>query len=325
MREITYREAIHEAMAEEMRRDESVFQLGEDIAKFGGPYKVTLGLSDEFGTSRMLDTPLSEAGIAGAALGASLVGMRPIAEIMYIDFSTISSDIIINLMGKIRFMTAGGTKVPLVVRTQEGGGVSAGPQHSQSLEMLFANVPGLIIVLPSTPYDAKGTLKSAIREDNPVIYIEHKGLYGTKGPVPEDEYFIPLGKTDIKREGSDITLVTISRGVVHALEAAKVLEEEGISLEIIDPITIKPLDEDTIINSVKKTGKLMIVYEACKAYGFGAEIAAMVAEKAIDYLDAPIRRIAGLDAPIPFGLRLESYVLPNANDIIKVAREMAKL
>ena len=324
MREITYREALREAMREEMRRDESVFQLGEDIGPFGGAYKVTLGLSEEFGKTRMLDTPLAEAGIAGAAIGAAIVGMRPIAEIMYMDFSTIASDMIINLASKIRFMTGGGVKVPLVIRTQEGGGVSAGPQHSQCLEAMYLNAPGLIIVLPSTPYDANGLLKSAVREDNPVLFVEHKNLYNTKGPVPEEEYLVPLGKTDVKREGSDVTVVAISKSVVLALEAAEILEREGISLEIIDPMTIKPLDEDTIIDSVKKTGKLLIVHEAHRTGGFGAEVAALVADKAIDYLDAPIKRLAALDSPVPFGLSLEAFVLPTAKDIVEAARSIAR-
>jgi pyruvate/2-oxoglutarate/acetoin dehydrogenase E1 component len=324
MREITYREAVREAMREEMRRDDSVFQLGEDIAHFGGAYKVTLGLSDEFGKARMLDTPLAEAGILGAAIGAALMGMRPIAEIMYIDFSTIASDLIINLAAKFRFMSGGAVKMPLVVRTQGGGGVSAGPQHSQSLEAIYAHIPGLMVVMPSTPYDAKGLLKSSIREDNPVVFIEHKGLYGIKGPVPAEEYLIPLGKADVKRPGRDLTVVAYSRSAIHALEAASSLEKEGISLEVIDPMTLKPLDEERILESVEKTGKLLIAHEAHKTCGFGAEVAALVAEKAIDCLDAPIKRVAALDVPIPFGPRLEGFVLPGTEDIMIAARELAK-
>ena len=324
MREKTYREALREAMREEMRRDESVFLMGEDIAHFGGAYKVTLGLSDEFGKKRVLDTPLAEAGIMGAAIGAAIIGMRPVAEIMYIDFSTIASDLLINLAAKFRFMSAGTFKLPLVVRTQGGGGVSAGPQHSQSLEAIYAHIPGLMVVMPSTPYDAKGLLKSSIREDNPVVFIEHKGLYGMKGPVPEEEYLIPLGKADIKRQGRDITVVTYSRSAIHTMEAASFLEKEGISLEVIDPMTLKPLDEETILESVQKTGKLMIVHEAHKTGGFGAEIAALVSEKAIDCLDAPVRRIAALDVPIPFGLKMEGFVLPNVEDVVAGARDLAK-
>jgi len=321
MREITYREAVREALREEMKRDESVFLLGEDIGVFGGSYKVTLNLIDEFGAERVLDTPLAEEGIVGTAIGASMVGMRPVAEIMYIDFSTLSYDMTINLAAKLRFMSGGKLKLPLVIRTQEGGGVSAGPQHSQCLEAIYGHIPGLIVVLPSTPYDAKGLLKSAIREDNPVVFIEHKGMYGMKGNVPEEEYTIPLAKGDIKREGTDVTVVALSRSVIFALEAAEKLQLENISVEIIDPMTIKPLDEDIIIESVKKTGRLVIVHEACKMYGFGAEIAATVADKALDYLDAPIKRVAALDVPIPFGMRLENFVLPNVEDIIKAVKQ----
>lgn len=322
MREITYREAVREAMREEMKRDETVFQLGEDIAKFGGAYKVTTGLSDEFGTKRMLNTPLAEGGIAGAAVGAAIAGLRPIAEIMYIDFSTLASDMIINFAAKYRFMTGGKVNLPLVIRTQGGGGVSAGPQHSQSLEAWYAHIPGLIVVMPSTPYDAKGLLKSSIRDNNPVVFIEHKGLYGSKGPVPEEEYLIPLGKAAIKREGKDITVVALSRSVLHAVEAAEILNKEGIDLEVIDLMTIKPIDEKTILRSVEKTSRLIIVHEACKTAGIGAEIAAIVSEKGIDFLDAPIRRVAALDTPIPFGLRLESFVLPSVEDIVTCAREL---
>jgi len=323
VREITYREAIREAMREEMRRDETVFQLGEDIGRnFGGAFKVTAGLGEEFGDARILNTPLAEAGIVGVAVGSALVGMRPIAEIMYMDFTTLAIDIILNTMSKIRFMTGGMVKMPVVVRTQQGGRGVSGATHSQSLEAMFMHIPGLIVILPSTPRDAKGLLKSAIREDNPVIFIEHKGLYAMKGPVSAEEYLIPLGKAEIKREGRDITVVAISRSVLRALEAAEKLEEEDIHLEVIDPMTIKPLDEETIISSVQKTGRLMVVHEACKTGGFGAEVAAIVSEKAIDYLDAPIKRVAALDAPIPCGEVFENFVLPGVDDIIHASRKL---
>jgi len=322
MRELTYREAVREALREEMKRDPSVFLMGEEIAEYGGSYKVTQGLVDEFGHERVRNTPLAEASIAGAALGAALVGMRPVAEIMYIDFSFIAADQIINQIAKLRYMTGGMVKVPLVIRTQGGGGVAAGPHHSQSLEAIYAHIPGLLVVMPSSAYDVKGLLKSSIREDNPVIFIEHKKLYGEAGEVPEEEYLVPLGKGEVKRQGKDMTVVTYSRCVIRTLTVAEELQKDGIELEVVDPRTLKPLDEDVILSSVKKTGKAMVVYEACRTGGFGAEIAAMIAEKAFDYLDAPIKRVAALDSPIPFNPRMEDYVIPNENDIKTAAMEL---
>jgi len=322
MRELTYREALREALREEMKRDSSVFLLGEDIAEYGGTYKVTQGLVEEFGHDRVRNTPLAEAAIAGAALGAALVGMRPVAEIMYIDFSPIAMEQIFNQIAKLRYMTGGMVKVPLVIRTQSGGGVSAGPHHSQSLEALYTHIPGLKVVMPSTPYDAKGLLKSSIREDNPVIFIEGKKLYGQTGMVPEKEYLVPLGKAEVRRDGSDITIIAIARMINRALQVAETLEKDGISVEVIDPRTLIPLDEDTIINSVKKTSRALIVHEACKTGGFGAEIAAIIAEKAFDCLDAPIKRVANPDSPIPFNPGLEDYVIPNEHDIWAAALEL---
>ena len=322
MRELTYREAVREALREEMKRDPSVFLMGEEIAEYGGSYKVTQGLLDEFGHDRVRNTPLAEASIAGAALGAALVGMRPVAEIMYIDFSFIAADQIINQIAKLRYMTGGMVKVPLVIRTQGGGGVAAGPHHSQSLEAIYAHIPGLIVVMPSTAYDAKGLLKSSIREDNPVIFIEHKKLYGEAGEVPEEEYLVPLGKGEVKRQGKDITVVTYSRCVLRTLTVAEELKDEGIELEVVDPRTLKPLDEDVILSSVKKTGKAMVVYEAVRTGGFGAEIAATIAEKAFDYLDAPVKRVAALDSPIPFNPGMENYILPNEEKIKAAALEL---
>ena len=322
MRELTYREAVREALREEMKRDPSVFILGEEIAEYGGAYKVTQGLVDEFGHDRIRNTPLAEVAIAGAALGAALVGMRPIGELMYIDFSLIAVNQIVNQIAKFRYMTAGMVRVPLVIRTQCGGGVSAGPHHSQSLEAIFTHAPGLIVVMPSNPYDAKGLLKSSIREDNPVIFIEHKGLYGQTGMVPQEEYLVPLRKAEVKRQGNDVTVVAISRSLIRALKVAEAIEKDGIDLEVIDPRTLKPLDEDVILSSVKKTGRLMIVHEACKTGGFGAEIAAIVAEKALDYLDAPIKRVAALDSPVPFNPRLENNVIPNEDNIMTAALEL---
>jgi pyruvate/2-oxoglutarate/acetoin dehydrogenase E1 component len=322
MRELTYREAVREALREEMKRDPSVFLIGEEIAEYGGSYKVTQGLLDEFGHDRVRNTPLAEASIAGAALGASLVGMRPVAEIMYIDFSFIAADQIINQIAKLRYMTGGMVKVPLVIRTQGGGGVAAGPHHSQSLEAIYAHIPGLIVVMPCNAYDVKGLLKSSIREDNPVIFIEHKKLYGEAGEVPEEEYLIPLGKGEVKRQGKDITVVTYSRCVLRTLTVAEELKKDGIELEVVDPRTLKPLDEDVILSSVKKTGKAMVVYEAVRTGGFGAEIAATIAEKAFDYLDAPVKRVAALDSPIPFNPGMEDYILPNEEKIKAAALEL---
>ena len=322
MRELTYREAVREALREEMKRDPSVFLMGEEIAEYGGSYKVTQGLVDEFGHDRVRNTPLAEASIAGAALGAALVGMRPVAEIMYIDFSFIAADQIINQIAKLRYMTGGMVKVPLVIRTQGGGGVAAGPHHSQSLEAIYAHIPGLIVVMPSNAYDVKGLLKSSIREDNPVIFIEHKKLYGEAGEVPEEEYLVPLGKGEVKRQGKDMTVVTYSRCVIRTLTVAEELKKDGIELEVVDPRTLKPLDEDVILSSVKKTGKAMVVYEAVRTGGFGAEIAATIAEKAFDYLDAPVKRVAALDSPIPFNPGMEDYILPNEEKIKAAALEL---
>ena len=322
MRELSYREALREALREEMKRDSSVFLLGEEIAEYGGSYKVTQGLVDEFGHERVRNTPLAEAAIVGAALGAAVAGMRPIAEIMYIDFSPISLSQILNSVAKFHYMSVGMVKVPLVIRTQCGGGRSVGCQHSQSLEAIYTHIPGLIVVMPSNPYDAKGLLKSSIREDNPVMFIEHKMLYGETGMVPEEEYLVPLGKAEVKRRGNDITVVAYSQAVNRVLKAAEALEKDSIDLEVIDPRTLRPLDEDVILDSVKKTGRVMIVHEACKTGGFGGEVAAIIAEKAFDYLDAPIKRVAALDSSIPYNPRLEAYILPGEDDIISAAREL---
>ena len=316
MRQITYRQAVQEALREEMQRDESVFLLGEDIAEFGGSYKVTSGLLEEFGPERVRNTPISEAAIVGAALGASLVGMRPVAELMYVDFSAIAMDQIVNQVAKVRYMFGGKAKASLVIRTQGGAGRSSAAQHAQSLEAWFMHIPGLKLVQPSTPYDAKGLLKTAIRDDNPVMFIEHKLLYLVQGPVPEEEYLIPFGQADIKRTGSDVTVVATSRMVHRALEAAARLAAEGIDVEVIDPRTLNPLDEESILASVRKTQRLVIAYEAYERGGVGAEIAALVANKALDYLDAPIERVASLNTPMPFSPKLENYVVPTEEKII---------
>jgi pyruvate/2-oxoglutarate/acetoin dehydrogenase E1 component len=299
MREITYREAVREALAEEMRRDERVFLLGEDIADpFGGSYKVTLGLTDEFGTGRVRNTPLSEAAIVGAALGAALTGLRPVAEIMYVDFVTLAMDQIVNQAAKIRYMSGGQTAVPLVIRTQGGPGRSSAAQHAQSLEAWFLHVPGLFVVMPSTAY-----------------FIEHKLLYNQKGPVPEESYTIPLGLAEVKREGDDVSIVATSLAVWRALDAAEELAAMGVSAEVIDPRTLFPLNLDTILESVKKTGRLVLAHEAVERGGFGAEVAAQVGSLAFDYLDAPIQRVAAPSVPMPFAPGLEKRVMIHTADI----------
>ena len=323
MRKITYREALREALREEMRRDSTVFLLGEDIGKYwGGAFKVTEGLAEEFGEERVRDTPISESAIIGTGVGAAITGMRPVAEIMFGDLTALAMDQIANQAAKIRYMFGGQAKCPLVIRTPFGAGVNIASHHSQSLEAWFMHVPGLYVAVPSTPYDAKGLLKSAIRGNNPVVFCEHKLLYPVEGEVPEEEYTVPFGVADIKREGDDATIVATLYMMHKALEAAKTLEKEGISVEIVDPRTLTPLDKQAIIGSVKKTGRLVIVTEDCKTAGVSAEIAAIVAEEAIDYLDAPIKRVAEPDTPIPFSPTLEQYVIPDEKAIVKAVKEM---
>ncbi|MEM3694944.1 MAG: alpha-ketoacid dehydrogenase subunit beta [Candidatus Bathyarchaeia archaeon] len=323
MRKITYREALREALREEMQRDPTVFLLGEDIGKYwGGAFKVTEGLAEEFGEERVRDTPISESAIIGTGVGAAITGMRPVAEIMFGDLTALAMDQIANQAAKIRYMFGGQAKCPLVIRTPFGAGVNIASHHSQSLEAWFMHVPGLYVAVPSTPYDVKGLLKSAIRGNNPVMFCEHKLLYPVEGEVPEGEYTIPFGVADVKREGADATIVATLYMVHKALNAAKKLESEGISVEIVDPRTLTPLDKQTIIKSVKKTGRLVIVSEDCKTAGVSAEIAAVVAEEAIDYLDAPIKRVAEPDTPIPFSPPLEQYVIPDEKAIIKAVKEV---
>jgi pyruvate dehydrogenase E1 component beta subunit len=322
-RELTYAEALREALRQEMQRDPSVFIIGEDVGVYGGAFGVTYGLVDEFGEERVRDTPISELGIAGAAIGAALTGMRPVAEIMFMDFVTLAMEQLVNQAAKIRFMFGGKAKVPIVLRTPEGAGAGAAAQHSQSLEAWFVHVPGLKVVMPSTPYDAKGLLISAIRDDNPVIFVEHKLLYRTKGQVPEEPYTIPLGLADVKRDGKDVTIVATSIMVHRALAAAETLAKDGIDCEVIDPRTIKPYDEETVARSAMKTGKVLVVHEACKIGGFGGEVVArLVEEPAFDYLDAPVKRLGGLDTPIPYNRNLERATVPQEDDIVKAVREL---
>jgi len=320
---MTYKEALREALREEMRRDRTVFLLGEDIGRYWkGAFKVTEGLAEEFGDERVRDTPISESAIIGAAVGAAITGMRPVAEIMFGDLTALAMDQIANQAAKIRYMFGGQAKVPLVIRTPFGAGVNIAAHHSQSLEAWFMHVPGLYVAVPSTPYDAKGLLKTAIRSNNPVFFCEHKLLYPMEGEVPEEEYTIPFGVADVKREGSDVTIVATLYMVYKALNAAKELEAEGMSVEVVDPRTLTPLDKQAIIKSVKKTGRIVIVSEDCKTAGVSAEIAAIVAEEAIDYLDAPIKRITALDTPIPFSPPLEQYMIPDEKTIIETVKEI---
>lgn len=322
MRELTYADALREALREEMLRDPNVILLGEEIGVFNGVYKVTRGLLDEFGPDRVRDTPISEAAIAGAAVGLALVGMRPVAEIMYMDFLPICMDELATQAAKMRFMSGGQLKVPMVLRTQYSLGRQHGAQHSQFTPAWFFQVPGLKVVVPATPYDAKGLLKSAIREPNPVLFLEGGLLYRTKGPVPEEEYTIPLGKADTKRNGDDVTIVGVSRLVGEALTAAKKLEEKGVSAEVIDVRTLQPLDLKTIVESVKRTSRLIIASDDIKTGGVGSEISAAVIENAFDYLDAPVMRVACPDTPIPFSPPLEQQYMPNADKIVQAADQI---
>ena len=322
---ITYKDAVRDALMEEMERDGQVYLLGEDIAQFGGSYKTTTGLLDRFGKERVRNTPLSEMGVIGCALGSAMLGKRPVAEIMYIDFTACCMSQIVNEVAKTRYMYGGQVNVPMVIRTQGGAGRASAAQHAQSLEAWFTHVPGLYVVMPSTPYDAKGLLKSAVRDNNPVIFIEHKLLYNTKGEVPEGDYVIPLGKADVKREGSDVTIITWSRCVEFSLQAAAELARQGIQAEVIDLRSLKPLDEEAILTSVEKTGRVVIVHEACKNSGFGAEITAIINEKAFDSLDAPVERVTGLDVPMPFNPRLEAMAIPDAQKIIKSVKRVINL
>ena len=316
---ITYREALNEAMREEMQRDENIFIMGEDVGFFGGAFKITEGLFAEFGEKRVIDTPIAEGLIVGAAIGAAMTGLRPIAELMTVNFALLAMDQIVNHAAKIRYMFGGKAKVPLVVRAPGGGGKQLGAQHSQSLESYFLHCPGLKVVMPSTPEDAKGLLKESIRDNGPVIFLEHEHLYNTKGEIPSEDYTTPLGKADIKRNGRDLTIVAYSNMVLTALEAANQLEKEGISVEIVDPRTLNPLDIRTIIASVKKTNRVIIVEEGWKTGGVGAEIATQIYENAFTSLDVPIIRVAGKDTPMPYAKNLERAAIPQTEDIIQAA------
>lgn len=318
----TIREAINEALREEMERDERVFMMGEDIGVAGNVFKVTAGLYERFGQDRVRDTPIAEAGIVGLAVGAAMTGMRPVVEIMFSDFTTLASDQIVNQAAKLRYMTGGQAEVPLVIRTAMGAGRRAAAQHSQSLHAWYAHIPGLKVVLPSTPADAKGLLKSAIRDDNPVIFMEDKMMYDQKGPIPDGDYTVPLGKARIHRRGADATIICTSSMLYPALEAADVLAEEGVEVEVIDPRTISPLDDQTLTESALKTWHVLVVDEGYRSFGVGAEIAARIYEGAFDYLDAPVARLGAADVPVPFAPSLEDLTIPTSDQIVEAVRRL---
>lgn len=322
MREIEYREAIREAIIEEMDRDSRVFLIGEDIGIYSGAFKAYRGLLDRYGPDRVIDVPISENTIIGAGIGAALTGYRPIVEIMFADFTTLAMDQIINQASKISFITGGVVNVPMVIRTQGGVGRGLGVQHSQSLEALFYHIPGLKLVMPSTPYDVKGLLKTAVRDNSPVMFIEHKMIYPVKGTVPEEDYIIPFGKADIKEEGKDVTIFAYSNMVIESLKAAGELEKAGISCEVVDPRTLVPLDIKPLIRSVKKTHKLVIVSEACKRGSIASDVSARITEEVFDYLHAPVKIVAGLNTPIPYNSTLEEASIPQKADIIEAVEEI---
>lgn len=323
MSEITYAQAINDAISEEMRKDETVFMMGEDIGLYCGAFGVSKGMIQEFGEERIMDTPIAEQAYVGAAVGAAMTGLRPVVELMFSDFMCVCFDELVNEAAKLRFMFGGKVKVPMVMRAAAGAGTGAAAQHSQSLEACLAHFPGLKVVIPSTPYDAKGLLKTAIRDDNPVMFLEQKKLYRTKGEVPEEEYSIPLGVADIKKAGSDCTIVTYGRMVQVSLEAAAVLEKENIHAEVIDIRSLLPLDTGTIIESVKKTKHVLIVHEAVQFGGFGGEISGQIADsEAFYYLDAPIKRIGAKSTPIPFNPTLEADTFPTVDKVVNAVREL---
>jgi pyruvate dehydrogenase E1 component beta subunit len=323
---ITMREALNQALREELARDENVFLMGEEVAAYQGAYKVTKGLLDEFGAKRVIDTPITELGFAGLGVGAAMAGLRPIVEFMTFNFSILATDQIINSAAKMLYMSGGQFKIPIVFRGPNGSAFQVSSQHSQSLESWFAYFPGLKVVMPSTPADAKGLLKSAIRDDDPVIFLEQERMYGIKGEVPEDpDFTIPLGVADIKREGTDATIVARSLMVPTALRAAEELQKQGVSVEVVDPRTIRPLDIDTIIASVRKTNRVVVAEESHPFAGVGAEIAAQINERAFDYLDAPVKRVSSADAPMPYAKNLENLAIPDVQRLVAAVREVAYL
>lgn len=322
MANITFREAINQALREEMQRDEKVFLMGEEVGFYHGAYKVSQGLLEEFGEKRVIDTPITEAGFTGVGIGAAMLGLRPVIEMMTFNFSILALDQIVNNAAKLRYMSGGQIKIPIVIRGPNGAAHQLAAQHSQALEAWYAHVPGIKVVIPSTPKDAKGLLKSAIRDDNPVIFMESELIYGLKGEVPEEEYTIPLGKGDIKRKGKDVTIIAYSKMLHLAMQAAGDLEKEGISAEIIDPMTIKPLDKDMIFESIKKTNRCVVVQEGWRFCGVASEISSLIYEEVLDYLDAPVSRITGEEVPMPFAKNLEEAALPSKEKIIKAVKNV---
>lgn len=322
MAQKTYMQAINDALREEMERDSNVLIFGEDVGKFGGCFGVTQGLYEQFGETRVRDTPITESAIIGAATGAAAAGLRPVCELMFVDFIGVCMDQLFNQAAKMRYMFGGKTTIPMVVRAPQGAGIGAAAQHSQSLEAWFMHIPGLKVAMPATPADAYGLLLTAIRDDNPVMFLEHKMLYAVEGEVPEDAGALPFGQANVCREGTDVTIVAFSKMVYSALEAAETLADKGISAEVIDPRTVTPLDIDTLLTSVKKTHNLVVAHEAVKVAGVGAEIAAQVAEEAIDYLDGPIMRVGAPFTPVPFSPPLEEAFIPGAKDIVAAVEKM---
>lgn len=320
-RMITFAEALNEALDQMMAKDEKVIVMGEDVGVYGGVFGVTKGLIEKYGPERVRDTPIAESGFIGAGIGAAVVGYRPVVELMFIDFLGVAFDQIYNQAAKMRYMFGGRAKIPLVLRTVAGAGFSAAAQHSQSLHSIFVHVPGLKVVMPSTPYDAKGLLISSIKDDDPVIFIEHKGLYGIKGPVPKDEYEVPLGVADVKRRGKDVTIVATAAMVHKSLRVAEKLAKEGVDIEVVDPRSLKPLDLDTILGSIKKTGRLVVVDEGYPRCGFATDIAAIAASMAFRDLKAPVKLVTPPDTPVPFSPALEPEWMPSENDIEKAVRK----
>lgn len=324
LREITFVEALNEALHQEMERDPTIVVMGEDVGVYGGIFGVTKGLLERFGPDRVVDTPISETAFIGAGVGAAAAGLRPVVELMFVDFFGVCMDQIYNQAAKMRYMFGGKIKIPLTIRTTIGAGLSAAAQHSQTLYSIFAHVPGIKVIVPSTPYDAKGLLISAVRDDNPKIFFEHKLLYGVRGPVPKEPYAIPFGVADVKTEGSDVTIVAVAYMVHEALKASNELKKEGVSVEVIDPRTLVPFDKEAVFRSVRKTGRLVVVDEDYDRCGFASWVAALVADECFGYLDAPIKRVTTPTVPIPFSPTLEKEILPNAEKIVKTVKEVVK-